>query len=542
MQGCLALGVSLALVVVAAPPANASSARVPADYFGTNLQNPYSMQAEIRDRHVAAIAATGMTQVRLPIPWSMIEPEPPRAGVHSYSWAKVDDQIQALANQGLQAQALFAYAPQWASNATAWEAQQCRENGAAGLASGWPAGYAAASRALAARYGPGGTFWADHPGLDPRPIRLYEIWNAPNTSGSWCPKVDPEGYAHMFVLAAERIRAVVPGAEVVVGGFGLGGPTQGGSVATDEFMRRMMAAEPSIRTVADAVGAHVYPGPRPEAQLYPLRTLRAWMRAAGIPDSTPMLLNEVGFTRVGAIAMTEPERTASYANITSQLPRVNCNVSGVINYTWTTSERDGSNPEDWFGVANPGTAELYASGQEYVRWTQIFRGEQPVPAPRSSIDLCPGMPPVDQDNDGTPDENDEFPLNPDRDGSGDDGGGDSGGDRNFDCSKRMVSLTRKIANSDGAAKRRYERKYLRTQRQCVPCKRKLARIKRKLKSSDGARERELESRYRRIRRNCAPCIDRLHELELAALSASEPELAIILRKHARVRRGCTGKR
>jgi len=158
LQGCASLGVSLALVVVAAHPANASSARVPADYFGTNLQNPYPMRAEIRDRHVAAIAATGMTQVRLPIPWSMIEPEPPRAGVHSYSWARVDDQIEALARQGLQAQALFAYAPQWASNATAQEAQECRENGASGLAPGWPVGYAAASRALAARYGPGGTF------------------------------------------------------------------------------------------------------------------------------------------------------------------------------------------------------------------------------------------------------------------------------------------------------------------------------------------------------------------------------------------------
>lgn len=541
MQGCLAVCASLALVVVAAAPANASSARVSADYFGTNLQNPYPMRPEIRDRHVAAIADTGMTQVRLPIPWSMIEPEPPRAGVHSYSWAKVDDQIQALAKEGLQAQAMLAYAPQWASNATAQEAQECRESGAAGLASGWPVGYAAAARALAVRYGPGGTFWAEHPGLDPRPIRLYEIWNAPNTSGTWCPRVNPEAYAYTFVLAAERIRAVVPRAEVVVGGFGLGAATAAGSVATDEFMRRMMAAQPSIKRAADAVGAHVYPGPRLEAQLYPLRTLRGWMQAAGIPNSIPMLVNEIGFTRAGPNAMTEPERTTGYANITSQLPRVNCNVSGVVNYTWTTSERDGSNLQDWFGVANPSTADLYVSGQEYVRWTQIFRGEQPVPAPRSSIELCPGMPPVDQDNDGTPDENDEFPLNPDRDGSGDGGGGDGGGDRNFDCSKRMVSLTRKIANSDGAAKRKYERKYLRTQRQCVPCKRKLARIKRKLKSSDGAREQELKSRYRRIRRNCAPCIDRLHKLEFAALTASASELAIILRKHTRVRRGCTGK-
>lgn len=535
------IGVGLALIIAALLPsvALASTERVPADYFGTNFQNPYDMRPEIRDGHLTSIAATGMTQVRLPIPWSMIEPDTPRSGEHTYRWIKVDDQIEAFARHGLQAQALFAYAPTWASNATQQEAQQCRDDGAAGLAPGTPVGYAAAARALAARYGPGGTFWEARPGLDPQPIRLFEIWNAPNTAGAWCPRVDPEGYAHMFVLAAEQIRGVVPGAEIVVGGVGIGARTQGGSLATDAYLKRMMAAEPSIKTIADAVGAHLYPGPRLETQLNSLRTLREWMRAAGIPDSTPMLLNEIGFSRVGAIAMTEPERTASYANVTSQLPRVNCNVSGVLQYTWTTPERDLNNAEDWFGIANPGTAELYSSGQEYVKWTHIFRGQHPVPAPRESIDICPGMPPPDQDGDGTPDEDDEFPLDPDPDGGGGGGGGGEAG-RSFNCSERMATLTRKIAGSVGADRRRFERKYLKTQRRCVPCKRKMARIKRRVDDAGQAQQRRLMSRYRRIKRNCAPCIRRLHELQLATLSVSDAQRAVLLRKHVRVRRRCTG--
>lgn len=534
------IGASLAFVVASASPASAFSERVPAKYFGTNVQNPYALPADVRDRHLAGIAATGMTQVRLPIPWSMIEPEPPRAGAHDYRWGKTDDQIQALARHGLQAQALFAYAPTWASNATPAEATRCRENGAAGLAAGTPVGYAAAARALAARYGPGGSFWAQHEGLDPRPIRLYEIWNAPNTAGAWCPRVDPGGYAHMFMLAAQEIREVAPAAKLVVGGVGIGARTQGGSLATDLYLKRMVAAKPSIKAAANAVGAHLYPGKNPQAQLNGLRILREWLRAAGFPDSTPMLLNEIGFSRVGSIAMTEPERTASYANVMRQIPRVNCNVSGVLQYTWATPERNLDNAEDWFGVANPGTGLPYASGQEYTRWTKIFRGAGSGEAPRSTIDLCPGMPAPDRDGDGTPDEADELPLDPEDGRGGGGGAGQSG--PGLRCSKRMIKLTAKIAASKGAARRKLERRYVRTKRRCVPCKRKMARIRHRLKESNGDRARQLRSRKRRIKRNCAPCIRRLRSLEIASLSATEAERLVLLRKHALRRKRCTGSR
>ena len=532
---------ALASVVVsamAAPAATAAAPRVPADYFGTNMQNPYALRSEVRDRQLASIAANGLTQVRLPIPWSMIEPEPPRHGTHRYRWVKPDAEIRALARFGLHAQAMLAYAPDWASNATPEEAARCRRHGAAGLAAGAPKAYAKAARALAARYGPGGDFWAEHPGLNPRPIRLYEIWNAPNTAGAWCPRVDPEGYAHMFVLAADRIRAVIPRATLVVGGVGIGARTQGGSLATDEYLRRMVAAEPSIKASGDAVGAHFYPGQNLSTQLSGLPRLRGWLRAAGFRDSTPMLVNEIGFSRVGSIAMTEPERTASYANVTRQLPRVNCNVSGVLQYTWATPERDLGNAEDWFGIVNPGTGQPYSSGHEYVKWTRIFRGDHHLPAPTGSIDLCPGMPPPDRDGDGVPDEDDEFPLNPDRDSGGGGGGGAGGPGPNPRCSARLANLTEKIVTTKGAKRKAAKRRYRRLQRRCVPCKRRLAAIKRKVKNADGAHQQRLKSRHRRVKRKCSRCVGRLRSLQHATLNATEVQRAALLQKHERVRKRC----
>jgi hypothetical protein len=403
----------------------ATSVRVPEDYFGVNFQNAYWLSAEVRDRHLSSMASAGVTQVRLPVPWELIEPRPPNAAGHRYRWDAVDSQIAALAGHGLRAQVMLAYAPGWASSATPEERRSCRRHGAAGLGAGSPRSYAKAAAALARRYGPGGGFWNAHRPRGRRPVRVYEIWNSPNTAGAWCPRVDPGGYAVMFVLAAKGIRHEQRHARVVVGGIGPGARTQGGSVAPDEFLIRMVATDPSVIRLATAVGVHAYPWKNPDQQLYWFPRLRQWIRDAGFPDSTPMLVDEIGFSRAGSIDYTEPERVAAYANVMSKLPRTNCNISGVIPYTWATREQSAHNAEDWFGIASPATGRLYPSGRKFVSWANRFRGRLHAQAPRRTLMVCPGMPLPDQDRDGVPDEEDRFPLGP--------AGGPSGGGSRRAC-------------------------------------------------------------------------------------------------------------
>ncbi len=547
---------SLAAVAAFATTVSAAPPRVPGDFFGTNLQNSYTMTAEVRERHVERIAGTGMTQVRLPIPWSMIEPKAPVGGAHTYQWSEVDIQIRALARSGLRAQSLFAYAPPWAASGTPSEISQCRNRGSAGLGAGTPVGYAAAARAVVRRYGPGGSFWESHPALDPRPVRMHEIWNAPNTAGTWCPRVDPEGYAVLFSLAEESIHAEDPGAQVVIGGMGTGARTQGGSVSTPEYLRRMVAARPSIRTSADAMAIHLYPGKALASQLNGVPKFRQWLREATLPDSLPMLLNEIGFSRAGDIDMTEDERVASYANVMSKLPRTNCNLNGVLQYTWTTRDQNTSDAEDMFGIAHMGSAELYDSGREYVHWTQVFRGESTDDPPTATHEICPGMPKPDQDGDGVRDENDHYPLDPERSeaGGGSGGGGSGGGGSGVGggsgsgpaaraaCGARLAALTAKVAATTGSEQRALARRYKRASRRCVPCKRKQARVKRKLKRADAATRPVLRSRLRRLRRRCAPCERKLRRLELATLGATSAERAYYLKRHEQVRTRCTGRR
>src|SRR5215218_6310464 len=45
--------------------------------------------------------------------------------------------------------------------------------------------YTSFLRTLVLRYGPGGSFWDDHPKLPYRPLRRWQIWNEPDHPNFW---------------------------------------------------------------------------------------------------------------------------------------------------------------------------------------------------------------------------------------------------------------------------------------------------------------------------------------------------------------------
>ena len=60
------------------------------------------------------------------------------------------------------------------------------------LAPARPGDFAAFLTALVTRYGPNGSFWAEHPEVVTQPIRAWQIWNEPNLTrywnvGAWAP-------------------------------------------------------------------------------------------------------------------------------------------------------------------------------------------------------------------------------------------------------------------------------------------------------------------------------------------------------------------
>jgi hypothetical protein len=141
---------------------------------------------------------------------------------------------------------------------------------------------------FAERYGPGGSFWAQHPELPYLPVESYEIGNepditpsAPNDSTS-LHYVDPASYALVYEAARTALHLVDPSGQAVVGGM-----LDSGDISLADAEHYLNAIGPM-----DAVGFHPY--------LYDITAmeqdtlaLRQWLNANGHAD-VPLDINEFG--------------------------------------------------------------------------------------------------------------------------------------------------------------------------------------------------------------------------------------------------------
>ena len=121
------------------------------------------------------------------------------------------------------------------------------------------------------RYGPGGSFWSDHPDLKPNPIRHWEIWNEPNIEFLTPPDENTlrtDVYARLLAAAAGEIRQLDPGATIIAFNTAGGIPDRGQALKADGMFQRLkyIGWRKFIRDVAaqvdasafDAIGTHPY--------------------------------------------------------------------------------------------------------------------------------------------------------------------------------------------------------------------------------------------------------------------------------------------
>src|SRR5439155_1445976 len=73
--------------------------------------------------------------------------------------------------------------------------------------------------ALTRRYGPGGSFWTEHPELTAQPIRYWQIWNEPSFNTFWSDQPFADDYVALVRASRNAIKAVDPGAKIVLAGL-----------------------------------------------------------------------------------------------------------------------------------------------------------------------------------------------------------------------------------------------------------------------------------------------------------------------------------
>jgi len=330
----------------APPPAPAPAAL----QLGANVGRLFNgdlYPASVVDAQLSALRATGATLARSDAPWEASEPRPPSGGTHHYDWRFDDGVATALARHQLRWLPVIDYSAPWARSVPGQDHSPPTS----------PADYAAYAGALAARYGPGGSFWRSHPGLPLEPVDVYEIWNEPDSGLFWSPTPDPAAYAALYLRAREAIKAAQPGAQVIVGGL----------AHAAQFIPALLAAAPGFGGQLDGVAIHPY-GPNPQAVLAGVRGARAALDAAGL-RGVPLYVTEFGWTTAppGALDYLPQRLRPTYIEqAMAALGHLDCGIRAILLYAWITPQRDPSNSNDWFGINPPaggGSADVRAFTQ-----------------------------------------------------------------------------------------------------------------------------------------------------------------------------------
>jgi hypothetical protein len=335
-------------------PASASAAGTPDGFFGVNPGDLFRLPESKWDDHLQAIQNDGVQTVRMGAWWSDLEPAPPVNGVHNYSWSDVDKQVAALARHNLQWEPLLCFSATWGS----------KVKGDYNAAPDGPDNFAAFGAALAKRYGPGGSFWSEHPELPAIPVNAYEVWNEENAKVFWQPAT-PADYADLYVATRSAIRSVDAGARVVLGG--LAGASNSAVTAPESFLRAMYAHRPDLKGNVDAVGFHPY-ARDPKGVYSSIASFRRVLDAVAGPG-VPLELTEIGWTTVD---VSETQRAGYMGEIAATLARTDCDIERVSAYAWLGPEQSAGDREQWFGIANKDgsnkpTADAYAASVKQER-------------------------------------------------------------------------------------------------------------------------------------------------------------------------------
>ncbi len=255
----IALQLSICTAVISILGAVLSSpaaAAVPPGFWGVVPQEtPTARQLERLQRG-------GVESIRIPIIWSAVQPR--RNGVEN--WSSVDALVAGATAAGIEVLPFVVGAPPWAVHSV-WVPGSDRTVKAPAhlpIAGAGGAAWTAFLEQAVARYGPNGAFWSENPLLTPRPIRSWQVWNEENFK-YFVAQPDPAEYGQLIKISSAAIKAVDPGAKVILGGlfsrppeayFKKRRPPE--AYFATEFLTQMYEKTPGLGNDFTAVALHPY--------------------------------------------------------------------------------------------------------------------------------------------------------------------------------------------------------------------------------------------------------------------------------------------
>jgi hypothetical protein len=197
------IGLFATALLIGAP---AASAAVPRDFVGLVSEDVFTGGSAYRHATLAQQSAIGVGLIRQTFHWKQIETRP-----GAYDFSAYDSYVAALASHGIRVLPILFDPPRFRApvskrTSATYPPRRYATLGAFGAA-------------VARRYGPNGSFWAQNPSLPKLPITAYQIWNEPNLKAYWPSGPNPRRYARLLKAARKGIRSVDPRAEIVSAGM-----------------------------------------------------------------------------------------------------------------------------------------------------------------------------------------------------------------------------------------------------------------------------------------------------------------------------------
>jgi hypothetical protein len=327
----LALAATLALAVSFTALPGGASAAVPRNFYGIVPSTP------LVSSDFARMGGAKVGTLRTGASWVDLQAAP-TAG---FNFAALDATVRSAAFNRIQLLPILAFEPSFVTGPCGSD-QGCQRHiyiSSAREKSAW----VAYVTSVVQRYGPGGSFWQQNPGVPYEPVRRWQIWNEQNAENQ---KNSPKLYSKLLALSDNAISAVDPGAKIILGGmFG----TPKGGLTAWKYLSKLYAS--GAKKHFDAVALHPY-APTIDGIAFQIKKIRSVMKAHHDPkgevDVTEIswgssLKKHPGTGALGATFNVGPKRQAkrlkqSFKLLTSH--RSSWNIGGVYWFGW----KDPRNP------------------------------------------------------------------------------------------------------------------------------------------------------------------------------------------------------
>jgi hypothetical protein len=218
--------VALALVLSFAATSAADAKRikkVPSNFMGVVTDGPVLENPAIDlGSEMGRMVRNGVQTTRTVFNWGLAQPyasfdDVPPDQVDRYrdeggvptDYSEIDRQMTESAKKHISVLPIVLVAPRW----------DARHPGNFASPPSDPGPYADFAGDLVRRYGPGGSFWTEHPELPRMTIHYWQIWNEPSLRPFWSDQPFAADYVELLSQARIAIKTADPKAHIVLAGL-----------------------------------------------------------------------------------------------------------------------------------------------------------------------------------------------------------------------------------------------------------------------------------------------------------------------------------